>query len=444
MVRSAELSSVSVARQHLLDYFADLTQTTIVIKHLPASMSASWNKKVINLPPLPNETWLQILEPPLDTAEEQREIRMSLVTKRYLVRVCKRWHALAMPLLYESVYIGRVRSLLSLRDNLVASQRQETEGSIACALGLWVRRLDVAVRDFHGQPNDSWPLPDIINCLPKLRILIMVTKRPSLFPPTLLAIGKTCGSSLQKLMCNTYTSTLCQGETGFRDLRNLRTLITGPVFDQNWAAVCPFAMTLSPGCDFVTLPNIRARPHVHEGLDDGCTSFPFFRQARICLSVSEAHLSPCVLEMLAVRGSKLTTTYLDLTSKNSVKSVTGALKKHCPRLAHIIIVVDSWYTFLHESSVDPQFPPITHLGLSCRENQTRHSTYNSIFRYLVDFAPRTLEVVRFLNPRGVADLRDHHSEALVVGASQLRKLGIRVEDHEGNDLTRGGFAGVSS
>ncbi|THH10722.1 hypothetical protein EW146_g8281 [Bondarzewia mesenterica] len=429
-------------------------------------MSASRNKKVTNLPPLPNETWLQILEwatfvpgildpdihdpfesplpasfrPPLNTVEEQNEIRTSLVTKRYLVRVCKRWHALATPLLYESVYIGGALSLYLLCNSLVKSQRQETKGSTgACALGLWVRRLDVAADDFPRRPCDSetWPLPDIIHYLPKLRILNIMTRWVCVFPSTLFAIGKACGASLQKLTCDTFIPPGKTSHSLFLNLQNLRTLIAGPlVFGEHGVTVYPLAMTLSPSCDFVTLPlYMRAKPvdHVNEGLD-GCSSFPFFRQVRFGRNLSGDEVPPCVLETLAVGGSKLTIAYLDLFSQRYLKSVTGALKKHCPRLAHIIVILYAWDSFLDESPVDPQFPPITHLGLSCRENQTKSSTYNSIFRYLVDFAPPSLKVVRFLNPRGVADLRDHYSEALVVETSQLRKLGIRVEDHEGNDL----------
>ncbi|KAH7921160.1 hypothetical protein BV22DRAFT_1122340 [Leucogyrophana mollusca] len=77
--------------------------------------------------------------------DHHRAIRDSLMTKRYLVRVCKMWYILASPYLYST---------------LINPARGTHPFSGEWPLGSWTERLDIAMRDQSPTHGDLESIPD--------------------------------------------------------------------------------------------------------------------------------------------------------------------------------------------------------------------------------------------------------------------------------------------
>ncbi|KAF5350577.1 hypothetical protein D9756_008552 [Leucocoprinus leucothites] len=76
-----------------------------------------------------------------EAAALEKEYRQSLVTKRYLVRVCKKWYRLAYIFLYEWILVARVKNLRGLV--LAVEQSSSTEPQNHTLVGWCTRRLDI-------------------------------------------------------------------------------------------------------------------------------------------------------------------------------------------------------------------------------------------------------------------------------------------------------------
>ncbi|KDQ58755.1 hypothetical protein JAAARDRAFT_34612 [Jaapia argillacea MUCL 33604] len=217
---------------------------------------------------LPPEIWLSIFEhattspqaldahpqdpfdlPPLLSGKQvQKKIYDSLVTKRYLVRVCKDWYQLASGFLYREILIGRGRTLLSLRSTLLESHRRaeqsatQAEGTkFAPSLGLYTLRFGLATRT-HTTLKDMTPtteletLIDIFYCLPNLQILIMATgggPYPHIPLGVLSSLGSHCGQSLRVIRWYRHPyPTAPQWAQLLRATPNLR-ILRFPTLDNN-------------------------------------------------------------------------------------------------------------------------------------------------------------------------------------------------------------------
>ncbi|KAF7975018.1 hypothetical protein HWV62_10641 [Athelia sp. TMB] len=187
-------------------------------------MSASWNKRIYNPPPLPVELWLRIIEtatsipgilepemykisdlPNAETIRlQQLELRASLVTKRNLVRLSKAWYAMAAPYLYETIIIGRQRTLISLCITLMHSENKgENPSSGSHPLGWYTKRLDFAARDSGDMFLNS--LAEAIRYLPNLTMFnfnphgYVSSSLYSTFSSVARALADTCGLNLRQL-----------------------------------------------------------------------------------------------------------------------------------------------------------------------------------------------------------------------------------------------------
>ena len=112
------------------------------------------------LPHLPMEVWLLIIQlatevpfaflpriespfdlPPRPTHKEMTaELSRSLITKRYVVLVCKAWNEIATPLLYSAVLLRSGRGVSATWNTFCDSGR-------SARLGHYVKRIDLSMRD---------------------------------------------------------------------------------------------------------------------------------------------------------------------------------------------------------------------------------------------------------------------------------------------------------
>ncbi|KAJ3516865.1 hypothetical protein NMY22_g14100 [Coprinellus aureogranulatus] len=120
------------------------------------SAKLAYQKPPVNLPDLPTELWGSILrfatQVP-DTLEDlsmdrysggklrAKRYREILVTKRYVVLVCRTWYALGTPFLYEHLYIPRLHGL----DIIQKSLELPFAADAGTTLGHLTKRLDLTL-----------------------------------------------------------------------------------------------------------------------------------------------------------------------------------------------------------------------------------------------------------------------------------------------------------
>ncbi|TFY57687.1 hypothetical protein EVG20_g8438, partial [Dentipellis fragilis] len=106
---------------------------------------------------------------PIDPeSQTQQKLQAALATKRSLVLVCKRWHDLATPILYEAVAAQSDHSLQCLRDTVVEMSHLSSTGTPVPRPR--IRRFDL----FRWQTERRKPsvrlLADIFSRMPDLEI----------------------------------------------------------------------------------------------------------------------------------------------------------------------------------------------------------------------------------------------------------------------------------
>ncbi|KAI6111165.1 hypothetical protein F5141DRAFT_1274587 [Pisolithus sp. B1] len=183
-------------------------------------MAAGAKRAVTQLPSLPPELWDRIFElathvpytlvpeifeksifiGSIYNREYHPKLRAALVTKRYLVRVCRQWWHIAIRHLYRAIYIGRARSLTSLCNTL--EKYAAGKGTIAGAepLGQWTQRLDIAIRDNPvrlDMDSSVQYCANLITCLPNLAIFsirMLFVVAPAPLPAILNALRYSASS----------------------------------------------------------------------------------------------------------------------------------------------------------------------------------------------------------------------------------------------------------
>ncbi|TFY82039.1 hypothetical protein EWM64_g1973 [Hericium alpestre] len=302
-------------------------------------------------------------------ASEKRAIRTALVTKRYLVRVCKQWHVLAVPFLYESIYIGWWHVLPSLRDTLLESERRSREGpDDRPALGWWTLRLDVAIRTantnvekgFLNSPG-YYALVDIIHCLPHLETFSsrwmpnflevgLAVGAPS---PVAEALKQTCCASLRRIFWPDVSES---PERIDGLLAALPSLVTLSHFDTPMR--CPLYMPFPPTLEYLSLPNC-AKFHVDPpGPPNPTLPCPSLRQ--ISLHDYEQSDLICLHRFLAVQGATVSTVYIYIKHfRGTLRPSINILNHHCPNLQHLVTVFRKWMPFPDSTNL----LTVTYLGL---------------------------------------------------------------------------------
>ncbi|KAF5324711.1 hypothetical protein D9611_004126 [Ephemerocybe angulata] len=128
------------------------------------SAKLAYQKPSVTLPEIPPEIWIEILRLATDVPDSlehpqllvdpkhsctfrlsgpaTRRHKAALITKRYIVLVCREWYAIGMPFLYEHISITRPRHVHQLPETL---SKTMTRGEVRepLAFGYFVKRLDM-------------------------------------------------------------------------------------------------------------------------------------------------------------------------------------------------------------------------------------------------------------------------------------------------------------
>ena len=132
------------------------------------------NPKPVKFPPkLPPELWYLIFI--FATFGESRafplgvNVQHRLVTKRSLVLVCKSWHAIAVPLLYEVVWIRETSIARPFLRTLIKTAA--TDADTPAGHGKWVRCL-ILHQETGSHDWEDFRVADLLNRCPQVRVLL--------------------------------------------------------------------------------------------------------------------------------------------------------------------------------------------------------------------------------------------------------------------------------
>lgn len=421
-------------------------------------MSASWNKVTIRPPCLPPELWYEILrvatavpgvlEPeiydpsdrPIEVcvAKQQKLLRQSLVTKRYVVRVCKQWHELATPLLYEALTVGLSRAMSSLCATLMDSNRRGDHTSNDYRpLGWHTKRLDIAIRDSRLQSHYASMLFDhitnVIGCLPRLSIAIFYIAHDqgdSTSSPAAMteALANTCGPSLRCLYffgkmrpSGIHLYKVLQAAPRLRVLHGVDnpSELSNPLElpNLNMPELTSLTIPRFDGLMRNNLPNIREI------------------RFRIVMVPASTSLRDACIELY---GHGLTIVHLEkVYDIVLLRRALNMLIRHCPNLMRLVLVLDSWACLHTDPNEELLLPPTPYLVLRCyRRAQGFAVEYRILFDTLSRMKGPNLKVVCFSDPSTVKDLVFRHARVLAEGLKAIRHCTFILVDDKGNPFSQ--------
>ncbi|KAG6864861.1 hypothetical protein C0991_006715 [Blastosporella zonata] len=401
--------------------------------------------KPIDLPQFPAEIWLSILERAcvagiwnpftvenaiefsISEARRRNKIyKQSLVTKRYVVRVCKQWNAWAVPYLYEHIYLGRSKCLRPLRNALMKSNQPEPAISTSHGLGWWTKQLDIALRDeppslFLFEEEENSLVSDILECLPNLTIVNFDTHgaHGCSFPTTILSsLTNSSGSNLQAVSWHNDCSP--QEAHAWQALidkaANIRRLLC-----PNGEMTCRAPYPLLP-----SLQCIRLKTKTLDG------ELPSLRHL-----ISNVYLDYDGWRgLLALHGGKLEIIqlYLDQEDDILLSPLLACFSRFCTKLVRLDLSISEW-GILDLWGRHELIPPtgVRVLGLQNTAIQASAKGYRSLFTGLkkLQLTP-SLRCIQLTDCGNVNDLSQKHTRMMMNLVAMLKERGLELRDHEGS------------
>ena len=373
------------------------------------------------------------------------DLREALITKRALVRVCKKWWHLAIPYLYQSVYIGRARCLSSLSSALMHSAAGRGTIVSARPLGEYTQRLDIAIRDHavNADTDSAW-LAAVITHMPHLAIVsftIATNYTGADLPNNILDALHYSAASLRVL---DWSSTPL--EPSASRIMDLLTKCT-----QLRILNCPrlvWSRELDHGGIPPTLTTLRLHAIIPVQIAATYNHLlPNFDPNTVCRPGPTA-LQELILDLnrdpyhwedlLRVYSSQLVSVqfYIPSILPINVEDHMELLTRVCPGLRRLTITSERFSSFIRPNRL--VFPSITYLGLRATRTQSKKPDFEMLFAFLEELRSSvpSLQAVQLLNECNLQCLLNTHTK-FVVRALQpfMEATPFRVEDKEGVLLT---------
>ena len=343
------------------------------------------------------------------------------------MRVCKQWYSLATPYLYETIIIGRCKTLKTLHYLLQPSHSPEnSEVGNDHPLGWWSTRLDVAMRDNDDGLTDIKleSLLQIIQSLPNLKILVFrITASnyqynfPSSFVPHL---SRLPGRNLQAIVW--YTRALTPNPHQWHAfLVNMPTIRTFSCIHMDQLSDDPLP----------ALPALRTLclPHSRSSFLNSTTSIPSLRHLIFVACSVDIGWKKFLLNY----GHQLEVVRVHIIWKSGVSHVLYTISQSCPKLRRLDIAIQTWGDLPQDGLSLPA--TIRTFGLYCKHLQAPRAGYKQLFSALRNMkVGPAFKFIQFLNPSNVMDLCEHHRGLLLANVPELDELRFRMLDHEGRIL----------
>ncbi|TFY68426.1 hypothetical protein EVG20_g3555 [Dentipellis fragilis] len=374
----------------------------------------------------------------------QDGLRVSLRTKRELVRVCRYWRDLATPILYRAVTVRDDRSLRCLRDALVRLAQSSITGSTdttiqAHTLPVRVRRLDLsgcrAGVSRAGRGLEFDVICDLFSYLPCLEIFSDIAIRPY--------SGYRIDNS-------------SDAEHHFLSL-NIEYFVNALLANRPCAARCANCPRLSSLCVYWWLqgqvpgvqPASELPPLTSLSVDTSVDNRMPWKRPLVSLQHVYLWLHSIVRStegaeaFLLVQGPYLQTVAIDIRRflpQYMLDPYLHLITTYCPNVVHLIFICHLWGQL---SPAIPFPPTITHLGIYVIDE-----VYPTGLGLFVEYVEKFIDhhrvawtgpgVFRRLNPstedeweylRGNAELRTRYASSSSPG-----NLRCRIKDARGRDI----------
>ena len=349
--------------------------------------------------------------------------RSTQITKRYVVRVCKQWNALATPFLYESLPISGNKSLSILSSTLLASRRHVLQAfgngeENEKPLGWWTRRLDIYCSDYWDlfASDAEEYICSAIRCLPNLTTLNVLEKTLDLPPSIQLALQDNC-INLEAINWvrhgPLYTFPILRGSL-FPSLRALR--IPSPLTKY------PFQLrlfdkvhTLTIDHDFWTkrfgdaplevfFPAVE-KLVVHVSIED---EWNFAQDLLPLPTFITHHIDSRRVKTLMVHVNRSTVFWTAIGPLLPIQRIVDA----CPNTQHLILSLDVWSVFPCELVLSSSTKT---LSLRSNQLQGKRLVYHTLISNLEEITASGLKSLQFVDARNVKDIDKHNSQRKALG-----------------------------
>ena len=347
------------------------------------------------------------------------ELSRSLITKRYIVLVCKAWNEIATPLLYNTVLLRSSRGVSAAWRTFCDSAQSDT----SIRLGHYVKRIDLSMRDSRihhlsfEQLAEREKIADILRWLPNLTIFTMHTR--------VRGGDSTC---IAEALVDTSASTLETIEwTGGPTLGHM--CLSGASWTR-LVSSCPNLKTLDgPGCRiFSTVLHPAARlshlsvTHDYRGVEDVPPNPPtplHIRYNSTGWDVSHPNTRAYCLQAIS----------LDVRFRD--QATLHELLAQCPKLSQLILRVLTWYSLPCGLKLDSS---ITHLGLFVEQQQPRLPLMAEGLRYLADLDIPGVKTLRLMSRHLLLEGGNLEKRRIREALQKIRAAGLVLENWEGKPL----------
>ena len=390
------------------------------------------------LPRLPTEVWLLILqlatevpfaflprtESPFDLPtrptpkDMTKELSRSLITKRYIVLVCKAWNEIATPLLYGALLLRSGRGVFAAYHTFCDPERTD----VSARLGQYVKRIDLSMRDSqtHHMPSEQVverdKIADILRRLPNLSIFTVHTRvRDGDSTCIADALSDTCTSTLQTIeWTGRHTfGHMCLSGTSWTRLvsscPNLKSL-DGP-------ACRIFSTELHPAAQL----NHLSISHDDRGVEDVPPEPPtplHIRYNSTSWEVTHPNTRAHCLQAIS----------LDVYFRD--QCILQQLLAQCPRLSQLILRFQAWYSLPVDLTLDSS---ITRLGLFINQKQPMLQSMIEGLGALGTWSIPGVKTLRLMNNHPLLEGEDPR-EKIQEALERVRGAGLVLENQEGNLL----------
>lgn len=384
---------------------------------------ATWDRNTHDPDPLDMSFQLFI------TKDNQSNLRRLLRTRLALTLVCKEWNAIATPLLYQNIVIGRGRQLPNISTILEVSH-QTTDGFFS--VGRWTKRLDIALRDSSRPVDEELAIiADIVRCLPNLEIVTFSVASPQYSDDdtspclVLRALEFTCASSLKYI--HWFRDTLVPNPeslaTLFRNSPNLRS------FNTPLVPAAEDCDSYHDGFFHSSLTTIHAEARILDyasPIPPHLMNLPSLRQMSFVVPLFAADAR--WRSFLEWHGSRLQHIQaLIYLAGNHFQSDLAYIASSCRNLLRLDLAFSHWTHMPFPVTLPPT---VEHLGIFCTQGQI--ANYQTFFSRLdrIEYGAK-LRCIQFLGKRNVRDIFDKHLHQFWSGTRRLRGSGVRFMNHRG-------------
>ena len=353
--------------------------------------------------------------------EMTTELSRSLLTKRYIVLVCKAWNETATPLLYSAVLLRSGRGVSAAWDTFCHSE----QGNTGAHLGQYVKRIDLSMRDSQThhttskQEAEGEKIASIVRRLPNLTIFTMHTRvRDS---------DSTCiADALASTSANTLQTIEWKGRHSYGHMCLSEDSWTGLV------SACPNLKSLDgPGCRILSTKMHPAAQLSHLSVthdDRGVEDVPPERPTplHIRYTSTDWDINHPNTRAHCIRAISLDIHILD-------RCALQELLAQCPRLSQLILRSSVWYNLPSDLTLGP---PITHLGLLITQKQPKLAQLAWMLETcLSGWVLPGVKVLRLMSRHGLLEGDNLERKKIREALQKIRVAGLALENWEGKPLS---------